>query len=173
MQITRDQLAKIYPMAKSRIDKYLPHLNATLQEFGINTQMRVAAFLAQIGHESAQLYYTEELASGRAYEGRKDLGNTQPGDGIRFKGRGLIQTTGRDNYELCAKKFNMSLEQLIPWLSTPEGACRSSGYFWERKNLNMVADKGDVVAVTKIVNGGKNGLEERTRYYNVALRILS
>lgn len=173
MNVTRDQLAKIYPMAKSRIDKYLPFINATLTEFGIDTPIRVAAFLAQIGHESAQLYYTEEIANGRAYEGRADLGNTQPGDGVRFKGRGFIQTTGRNNYELCAKKFNMSLDQLTTWLSTPEGACRSSGYFWERNKLNAVADKDDVVAVTKIVNGGRNGLEERTRYYGVALRILS
>lgn len=178
MQITRDQLAKIFPMAKSRIDKNLPFINSTLLEFGIDTPMRVAAFLAQIGHESAQLYYVEEIASGEAYDTgnlAKRLGNTpeKDGDGQRYKGRGYIQTTGWANYSLCAKKFNKTMDELIEWLKTPEGACRSSGYFWSRNGLNKVADTGSVEAVTKIVNGGKNGLEERIKYYNVALKVLS
>lgn len=173
MQLTSEQLSKIYPLAKHRVDKYLPYINVTLTEFGINTPMRVASFLAQIGHESAQLFYTEEIASGKAYEGRQDLGNNQPGDGVRFKGRGFIQTTGRKNYQLCATKFGIPLDQMASWLMTPEGACRSSGFFWERNNLNKISDRGDVVAVTKIVNGGKNGLAERIKYYENALKVLT
>lgn len=96
MMITKEQLREIMPYAsEANIDKYLPHLNDTMMSFNIDTPLRQAHFLAQLGHESGSLRYVREIASGEAYEGRKDLGNVCPGDGVKFKGRGLIQLTGR------------------------------------------------------------------------------
>src|SRR6478736_7421705 len=101
MNLTKDDLKRIMPLASaSALDRFCEPINSTLPKYLINTPTRIAAFLAQIAHESGQFRYVKELASGEAYEGRKDLGNTQPGDGKKFKGRGLIQITGRNNYEL-------------------------------------------------------------------------
>ena len=101
--ITGAQLQSIMPFAKARIPSFVAPLNAAMYEFHINSPLRQAAFIAQIAHESGELRYVKEIASGAAYEGRKDLGNTQPGDGMRYKGRGLIQITGRNNYAECGK----------------------------------------------------------------------
>lgn len=171
MQLTAQQLHEIYPMAKSRVEKYLDAINKTLSEFDIITSTQVAAFLAQIGHESLQLYYTEEIASGKAYEGRQDLGNTSPGDGVRFKGYGFIQVTGKTNHTKCANYFGIPLDELPKWLRTPEGACRSSGLYWKTHNINSVAD--DILKTTKKVNGGTNGLKERTKLFQIALGVLT
>lgn len=97
-----EQLKKIIPYAGRRADVFLVPINEAMNEFGINTPIRQAAFLAQIAHESGSLRYVREIASGEAYEGRVDLGNTEPGDGPRFRGRGLIQITGRSNYHDCS-----------------------------------------------------------------------
>ncbi len=171
MKLTPAQLHDIYPFAKSRVEKYIDAINMTLEEFGITTPVQVAAFLAQIGHESGQLFYTEEIASGKAYEGRQDLGNTFQGDGPRFKGYGFIQVTGRSNHMECAKYFGIKLDNLPKWLKTPEGACRSSGWFWKKNKINDVAE--DVIKTTKRVNGGRNGLEERTKLFQIALGVLT
>ena len=99
MKITNDFLKQVMPQStEANRQKYIEWLNNFMPKYGIDSDKEVAAFIAQIGHESGQLRYVEELASGSAYEGRKDLGNTQIGDGIKFKGRGLIQITGRANY---------------------------------------------------------------------------
>jgi len=130
-------------------------------EFDINTPLRQQHFIAQCAHESDHFQTTREYASGKAYEGRKDLGNTQKGDGERFRGRGLIQLTGRYNYTKASKALGE------PYVDTPElverfpAAAIVSGWFWATNGLNAIADKDDPKAVCKIVNGGYNGLNSR------------
>ena len=158
-------LLKIMPHAKSRVQEFLEPLNAAMREFHINTPVRQAAFLAQIAHESGELRYVKEIASGAAYEGRKDLGNTQSGDGMRYKGRGLIQITGRNNYAECGKAMGVDLITNPELLETNDLACRSAAWFWASRGLNDLADKGDFKRITKRINGGYNGLKERQAYY--------
>ena len=171
--MTLDQLIKIMPNARAKAGIFLPALNATMAEFGISTLARQASFLAQLAHESGQLLYVRELASGVAYEDRKDLGNTQPGDGARFRGRGLIQVTGRANYAACGKALGLDLLAKPELLEQTVNACRSAGWFWQSRGLNALVDAGDQVAVTKRVNGGTNGLAERQVYFKVAQRVLA
>lgn len=160
------------PAAKARGAIFLPHLNAAMAEFGIDSPRRIAAFLAQVGHESGQLLYVRELASGRAYEGRKDLGNTSLGDGARYKGRGLIQITGRANYSRLASDLKIACVEKPELLETPENACRSAGWFWSKNSLNKYADSGDFVWLTKRINGGTNGLADRQELYGRACKVL-
>ena len=165
-------LQSIMPHAKSRVQDFLEPLNAAMREFHINTPVRQAAFLAQIAHESGELRYVKEIASGAAYEGRKDLGNTQPGDGMRYKGRGLIQITGRNNYAECGKAMGVDLITNPELLETNDLACRSAAWFWASRGLNDLADKGDFKRITKRINGGYNGLKERQAYYAKAMLFL-
>ena len=171
--MTLDQLNKIMPNARAKAGIFLSALNAAMAEFGITTPARQASFLAQLAHESGQLVYVRELASGAAYEGRKDLGNTQPGDGVRFRGRGLIQVTGRSNYAACGKALGLDLVAQPALLEQTVNACRSAGWFWQSRGLNALADAGDQVKVTKRVNGGTNGLAERLAYFKTAQRVLT
>lgn len=140
---------------------YVEPLTAAMAEFDIDTPQRQAFFIAQIAHESASLSTTVEYASGGAYEGRADLGNTAPGDGVKYKGHGLIQTTGKANHFRVADYFGVPREAVVDWLQTPEGAARSAGLFWRDNNLNASADANDIKANTRIINGGLNGLAER------------
>lgn len=172
--MTLEQLIRIMPHANSgRASFFLPHLNAAMAEFEIDSPTRQAAFLAQIAHESGNLRYVRELASGEAYEGRSDLGNTEPGDGVRFKGRGLIQITGRANYAACGEALGLDLETQPELLETHENACRSAGFFWQEHHLNEVADRGDFARTTKIINGGYNGMAEREAYWERAKAVLA
>lgn len=171
--INSDQLSRIYTAApKARIERFLPHLNDTFDEFEINTPQRLRMFLAQIGHESGQLRYVKELASGEAYEGRKDLGNTEPGDGVRYKGRGLIQITGRSNYALVALALGLPLLEKPELLEEDGPACRSAGWYWYKKNLNSLADQGLFELITKRINGGLNGYADRFKLYQAALKVI-
>lgn len=163
--ITGAQLQSIMPFAKARIPSFVAPLNGAMHEFHINTPERQAAFIAQIAHESGELRYVEEIASGTAYEGRKDLGNTQPGDGMRFKGRGLIQITGRNNYAECGKALGVDLITNPELLETNDLACRSAAWFWASRGLNDLADRGDFERITKRINGGLNGYQERLVYH--------
>jgi putative chitinase len=149
--LTEKKLQGIYIHAGAgKISRYFPALIAKMSENAINTALRRVHFLAQIGHESAELTYSEEIASGRAYEGRRDLGNAQPGDGVRFKGRGLIQITGRANYAEYGRSRGRDFT-----------GSSAAAQFWNTHNLNRLADRDDVLAITKIINGGTNGLADR------------
>lgn len=173
--MTPSELSRILPYAGRRVTKYIAALNAAMSRYQINTPARQAAFLAQIGHESGSLRYTLEIASGAAYEGRVDLGNTRPGDGERFKGRGLIQITGRANYAACSQSIygDDRLIRTPELLEQPEAACFSAGWYWASRGLNELADEGDFLRITRRINGGTNGLAERQALYTQALEVLA
>lgn len=118
-------------------------------------------FLAQLLHESGEFRYVKELASGQAYEGRKDLGNNHPGDGVKYKGRGLIQITGRANYEKCGKALGLELIDHPELLEQPAHAVSSAVWFWHSKGLSELATRGDYMGITKRINGGTNGWADR------------
>jgi putative chitinase len=171
--ITAEQLRAVMPqLSASKAAEYLPLLNGAMAEAGINTPRRQAAFLAQLAHESGQLRYFEEIASGAAYEGRRDLGNTQPGDGRRYKGRGPIQLTGRNNYRAAGQALGLELEGNPRQAAEPRVGFRTAGWFWNSRDLNRFADAGDFREITRRINGGFNGLAERERYYAEAKRAL-
>lgn len=173
MQVTREQLRFIYPDCPSpRLDIFLPLINKCLEDYDISTAQRIRMYLAQVGHESAQLRYTEEIASGIAYEGRKDLGNTEAGDGVRYKGRGLIQLTGRSNYALCGLSLDVDLLSNPQELATPLLAVLSSGWFWKNNNLNSLCDLGLFEDLTRRINGGLNGYPNRYQLYQRALQVI-
>ncbi len=138
--------------------------------FQIDTPLRLEHFLAQTAHESDAFRTTVEYATGQAYEGRKDLGNVQPGDGVRYKGRGPIQLTGRDNYRAFTKWMHKIKPDCPDFEAQPElvgqfpWAGWAAVYFWAQKGLNNLADKDDLVAITLKVNGGRNGLASRAKY---------
>lgn len=154
------------PFARiENVKKFVVPLNLTMDKFQINTPKRQAAFLAQLAHESGSLKYVREIASGEAYEGRKDLGNTQPGDGVRFKGRGLIQITGRTNYDHVGVALNYDFVKDPEALEKPGAAALSAGWFWFTRGLNEIADKDDFKKITKRINGGYNGLKDRADHW--------
>lgn len=143
---------------------FLGPLNAACLEFEINTPIRAACFLATVTWESEYFRYMREIwgptAAQAGYEGRRDLGNTQPGDGYRFRGAGLIDTTGRNNHQAVASYFDVPLEAVGDWMSSPEGACRSAALFWYQNGLNALADNENDEAIRRKVNGGLNGYVE-------------
>ncbi len=147
--------------AAATVTHFFADMLAGMQKGAINTPLRQAHFLAQVGHESGELRYTEELASGAAYEGRKDLGNTQPGDGVRFKGRGLIQLTGRANYAAFAQACGQDVLTNPDLVAATPLAVDAAVWFWTQHNLNALADQDDVLSITKKINGGTNGLADR------------
>jgi len=170
------QLQTIMPAAKRAL-LFLDPLNAAMAEFNINTPARQAMFLAQVGHESGQLNFLKELASGAAYDTGKlaaRLGNTPEadGDGQRYKGRGLIQITGTRNYLLCLMALDIDALNHPEILEAPEFACRSAAWFWWNNGLNELADKGDFLTITKRVNGGTNGLADREALLGRAKKVL-
>lgn len=147
--------------------KVLPHLQDALEEAQINTPMRIAAFLAQTGSESGDFKFMEEIASGSAYENRDDLGNTQKGDGVRFKGRGPIQLTGRANYTAFSKamgKGDLFVRQ-PELVATYEWGFKASAWYWNSRNLNKYADKGQFNYITFRINGGCRASQDRDRRY--------
>ncbi|QDY37613.1 glycoside hydrolase family 19 protein [Pseudomonas putida] len=182
MAITEQQLLKILPGAGRKAGVFIPGLNASMGKYAIITRLRMAAFLAQIGHESGQLQYVRELGSDK-YLSKYDagrlaerLGNTPQadGDGQLYRGRGLIQVTGRFNYEACSEALfgDSRLLNTPELLEHPVYASMSAGWFWQKEGLNSLADKGDMLTITKRINGGTNGLDDRKSIYQRALEVL-
>ena len=135
-----------------------------LNSYHVNTPLRISHFMAQIEHESGGFKYLKELGNNtyfEKYEGRKDLGNVNKGDGLRFKGRGYIQITGRSNYTVLSKDTRIDFLNNPKLLETEANGMISALWFWNKRKLNDLADKDDVKAITKKINGGYNGLEDR------------
>lgn len=139
--------------------------NRWFADYGImDSPLRLAHFLAQLIHESGSFRYMEEIASGAAYEGRRDLGNTQTGDGKRFKGRGPLQITGRANYRRYGAKIGIDLERHPEIAATPSIGLHIALEYWKANGLNTFADADNVLAITKAINGGTNGLADRNAH---------
>lgn len=178
--ITAQQLKAICPTATmSNINRALKPLNDTLVRFNINTPLRIAHFIAQVAHESGALQYLKEIASGAAYDtGRlaARLGNTPEadGDGQKYKGRGYIQLTGTSNYRLF-DEFTGRKHDLMNHperVEQPDLAMLAAGWYWSRNDLNRLADRDDLLSITKRINGGTNGLEDRRNYLKNAKKVL-
>jgi putative chitinase len=171
--ITLEELLLIMPNAKPHAADDLGPLNDSMLRFDISTPLRIAAYLAQIAEETEELQWLREIASGVAYEGRKDLGNVEPGDGVRYKGRGAFQVTGADNYQKCSIAI-FGDERLLDQptlLEEPEFAFWAAGWFWNVHKLNQLADQQDMRGITRVINGGYNGLDRRLAYYKRALDV--
>ncbi|MCL2761394.1 MAG: glycoside hydrolase family 19 protein [Desulfuromonadales bacterium] len=202
MAITIEQFKKLFP-ANKEADAWVSALNTVLPEYKITTPLRIAAFLAQCGHESMgftavkeNLNYSAEALTktwpsrfpssiapqyarqpekiaNRAYANRMGNGDEASGDGWQYRGRGVIQLTGKDNYKAFAKVINKPIEEIPQYLETKEGAVESACWFWSTHNLNAYADKKDITGATKVINGGTNGLADRQLLYKKALSIIS
>lgn len=175
--MNENTLATAMNIPLARAQKWAPALTAAMAGGQINTRIRQAAFLAQIGHESGSLVYSKELGGPSyfaKYDGRKDLGNTQAGDGARFCGRGLIQVTGRANYAKCSQALfgDDRLLKNPELLEQPEWAAKSAVWYWSTRNLNALADQDRFTDITKAINGGTNGLDDRKARYRLALSVL-
>lgn len=173
----RTDLGRIFTQARARdLDALSPWIAATMAHYGIDTPLRQCHFLAQIGHESGELRYREEIASGDAYDTRVDLGNTpaRDGDGRIWKGRGLIQLTGASNYRryAAAKGRPEILTDPAIVASDLELCCDVAGWYWQQHKLNRWADHDELEAVTRRINGGLNGLRDRRRLLDIAKSVL-
>lgn len=160
-------------LSDAKAKEYALVLGEAMQKFGINTKNRAAMFIAQVAHESASFRTLEEYASGAAYEGRRALGNMQKGDGVRFKGRGFIQITGRSNYAAVSKALGVDFVKNPSKLAQPEYAAEASAWWWTNAGLNKVADGGPAAIrdVTHRINGGYNGLADRQAKYARARKV--
>ncbi len=169
-EITKEQLLAIMPGASERVDKYLPFMNEYAGKYHINTQHRWAHYLSQIAHESGQMRYTHELGKDSYFlryekgELGKRLGNIHKGDGARYKGRGFIQITGRYNYGQFQKHCEKPVVENPELLESPELCVMSSMWYWDSHGLNELADDDKLVAITRKINGGVNGLKERNSF---------
>ena len=202
INITAEALASALGIPAPRADVWTAVLNETMERFAINTPARQAGFLAQVGHESAKLsvlvenlnysadgllatyprHFNQDQATAyarqpekianRVYAARLGNGDEASGDGWRFRGRGLIQVTGRSNYQSCGHDLELDLEADPDLLQQPTYAALSAGWFWNKHNLNALADAKDVLGITKCINGGTNGLDDRQKLYARAMSTL-
>lgn len=177
------ELLAIMPRAGVQAKAYAGPIAAAMKGWYINTPRRAAGFLANVAHESGQMRYVLELGDGKRYEGRRDLGNTQPGDGPRFRGRGLIQITGRANYAACSAALFDDPDVLMATpalLETPAPAAASAAWFWHSHRLNDYLDAGDFRGACAILNTGRddtppsriNGWDERLAFFHRACEVL-
>jgi putative chitinase len=200
--LTQEQLAQMIP-GNPYVAQWHHALEQLLPDYEINTPQRIAAFIAQCAHESANFRilkenlnykaeslmkvfpkyfkdldtakayaHNQEKIANRVYGGRMGNGPEESGEGFKYCGRGLIQLTGKDNYTAFADSLEMSVDDVPAYLATFEGAAQSACWFWETNNLNQWADKGDILTLTKRINGGTIGLEDRIKHYNHALHVL-
>lgn len=180
MPVTLIQLRRILPNAAVKARLFAPALNAAMDRYLIVGPKRVAAFIAQVGHESGQLCYVRELGND-AYLAKYDtgrlalrLGNTPEadGDGLKYRGRGLIQITGRANYQACGEALGLDLLNAPELLEQPQWAAHSAAWFWSINGLNALADAGHFDKITQRINGGQNGAADRRALYALALKVL-
>lgn len=204
LHLSEELFQQALPEARSQdIELFHSSIVSAMEEFEINTPLRMAAFLAQIAHESGNLRFirenlnysaegllrtwprhfpTREIANryarnpeaiaNRAYANRMGNGPESSGDGWRYRGRGLIQLTGKNNYIACGEGIDYDLVTDPSYLETPEGAARSAGWFWQTNQLNSLADIGNIRAITQRINGGFNGLDDRINKYEQSLLVL-
>ena len=179
--------ADLATCAGARIDRAtenLPWIGAAMDTYGIGTPERQAAFLANVGHESGGLHWINEIwgptPTQDRYEGRADLGNVQPGDGFRYRGRGWIQLTGRDNYRAAYNRIRLKFGEQVPdfekfpeTVATSRWAAMTAADFWQSKGLNALADAGDFERIVKRINGGLNGYAERLALWEAAKEVLA
>ncbi|MGY2685113.1 glycoside hydrolase family 19 protein [Pseudomonas tolaasii] len=177
MPITEQQLLQILPNAGRQAGVFVSALNTAMGRYSVVGMPRVAAFIAQVGHESGQLRWVREIwgptAQQLGYEGRADLGNTVKGDGSKFRGRGLIQVTGRANYVVCGEALGLDLISKPELLELPQNAAMSAAWFWSTRGLNTLADQKDFTKITRRINGGLNGQADRQALYDKALQVLA
>lgn len=171
VSITLDQMRRFARTGRPDILAAVAAGEAVLSRYDITTPGRLCHFMAQIAHESDGFRTTEEYASGAAYEGRKDLGNVRNGDGTRFKGRGLIQLTGRANYRVYGERLGVDLEARPARAAAPDFSLLVACEYWKDKGLNAFADRDDIVGITKRINGGTNGLADRKAKLSAAKAI--
>lgn len=182
MKLDADILAAAIGCQRSRAAVFVGPLDTACARYAIDTPVRMAMFIAQTGHETASLQYVREVwgptDAQLRYEGREDLGNTLPGDGFRFRGRGLIQTTGRANYRFVRDRLRKGgyrcpdFEQEPELLEEPQWAALSAADYWDMRRCNEAADAGNFELVTRLVNGGTNGIEDRINRWERAKRVL-
>lgn len=204
MKVTLDILKKVFPQTKStQLALFVDPINETAAKYAITTELRLAAFLAQTGHESANYTTTKEnlnysaaalqvtfkkyfptaalaaqyarkpeAIANRVYANRMGNGPESSGDGWKFRGRGLIQLTGKDNISAFARSENVTVDQALIMLDTPLGATMGAGFFWNRAGLNTLADAQKFDSITQLINGGQNGAEDRRQLYRRALAAL-
>lgn len=172
--LTTQILKSIAPQGHSDIIAGLvPYLNQYLDGYGINTLLRLDHFLGQGAEETAGYMTLTEYASGSEYEGRRDLGNVDPGDGVKYKGRGIFQITGKYNYQQMSNILGVDLVSNPELAATPEIAVRTACEFWKSHNLNALADNDDLEGITRRINGGTNGINDREIYTDRADTALS
>ena len=201
MAITTQQLLQILPNAGPVAGVFIPVLNTAMGRYQIVGTKRIAAFIAQVGHESCQLTrlvenlnysadalrktwpsrFSMELASAVARKPEQianiaygnRMGNTAPGEAWKYRGRGLIQITGKDNYRACGEALGLDLIAQPELLEKPQHACMSAAWFWATSGLNTLADAGKFDAITQRINGGQNGSADRQALYARALKVLA
>ena len=203
--ITLELLQKICPKTKKEVlESYVAPLNKVTKAYGIlDNHKRLAAFLAQVAHESGGFNFTKEnlnygakalqtvfkkyyptekdalvherkpeQIANKVYASRMGNGDEKSGDGWNYRGRGLIQLTGKENYTKFAESIKKPLTETITYIETAEGAVESAAWFWSKNKLNELCDKDDFITLTKRINGGTNGLEDRKHHYEIALKVL-
>ena len=172
LAVTRERLLRLTPSGKADIvDGVAQRFDALAREHDVSTRLRLCHFLAQAAHETDGFRTLEEYGGASyflRYEGRQDLGNTQAGDGIRYHGRGIFQLTGRANYRRFGKIIGIDLEAAPERAKEPDISLLIAFAYWSERAISAAADADDVAAVTKLINGGRNGLVERARYLEKA-----